>query len=244
MKTSKIIFISLLSLIALTILAATVSIRITGIKRTKDNYRLKTFSTPLSAFSVICLKNCNNITLIKSDSSYDENILPVKNNNFHLDVSVKEDSTAPFISYIIKEDTLLITDFKNPASSSIYVKVYVGNGLKTIQMEKSDIRIYVYKMGIFSMTLDNSKVYFSSAIVNNSFINKVNITGKNHSIITANSVVVDSFQLALQNSGATLSVSAKIVSGTLSDSSKLITIQPREISLKRDATSSINFLGR
>lgn len=241
MKTSKIIFISLLSLIALTIIAATLSIRIKGIKRTTENYRLKTFNTPLPAFSVIYLKNCNNITLIESDSSYDENIMPVKNNNFRLDVSVKEDSTAPSINYIIKEDTLLITDFKNPASSSIYVKVYVGNGLKTIQLEKSDIRIYVYKLGILSMTLDNSKVYFSSGTGNNSFINKVNITGKNHSIITANSVKVDSFQLALQNSEATLTVGAKILSGTLSDSSKLITFQPREISLKRDTSSIIHW---
>jgi hypothetical protein len=241
MKTSKIIFISLLSLIALTIIASTVSIRLTGTKRTKDDYNLKTISTPLPAFSVISVKNCNNVTLVESDSSYDKNILPVKNNNFHLDVSVREDSVAPHINYTIKEDTLHIMDFKNPAMSYIFVKVYAGKGLKSIQLEKSDIRIYIYKLDILSIALDNSKVYFSSATGNTSFIKKVNITGKNHSNFTARLVQVDSFQLALQNSEATLTLTAKLVSGTLSDSSKLITFQPREISLKRDAGSKITF---
>lgn len=241
MKTSKIIFISLLSLIALTIIVATVSVRLTGTKRILNRYKQKTINTPLPAFSVICIKNCNNITLIESDSSYDENILPVKNNNFHLDVTVIEDSLAPFIDYTVKNDTLQIMNFKYPAGSYIFVKVYAGNGLKTINLEKSDIRIYIYKLDILSITLDNSKAYFSSAVGNNSVINKVNITGKNNSNITASSVKVDSFQLALQNSKATISLTAKIIIGTLSDSSKLITFQPGEISVKRDATSRITF---
>jgi hypothetical protein len=241
MKTSKIIFISLLSFIALILVVATVGIRITGTKRTKGNPFLKTISTTIPAFSVISIKNCNSMTLIESDSSYDENILPVKNNNFRLDVLVEKDSIAPFINYRIKEDTLLITDFKNPAGSYIYLKVYAGKGLKSIQLEKSDIRIYIYKLDILSIALDNSKVYFSSATGNTSFIKKVNITGKNHSNFTARLVQVDSFQLALQNSEATLTLTAKLVSGTLSDSSKLITFQPREISLKRDAGSKITF---
>jgi hypothetical protein len=108
-------------------------------------------------------------------------------------------------------------------------------------LEKSDVRIYIDKLDILSIVLDNSKVYFSSAVANNSFINMVNLSGKNRSIITANSLAVDTFQLALQHSEATLTVAAKMLSGTLSDSSKLITLQTQEISMRKDSTSRITF---
>lgn len=243
MKTSKIIFITLLATIALYILVAMIDVRINGQKYSEFNNRLKVNNIDLPSFSVIYLNNCKNITLIKRDSSNERNIKLFKINNSHIEVSVKEDSTAPHINYSIKEDTLRIMDFQKPASSFIFVKVYIGNELKTIQLKNSDIRIYNSNSEILSLVLDKSKVYFSSASDSKSSIGLLNIISKNQSSVTANSVNVDSVGIVLQNSAVTLSVSAKMLSGTLSDSSKLVARQPLEISLKRDATSKITISG-
>ena len=237
MKTSKIIFTTLLATIALYILVALIDIRINGQKYSELNNRLKVNRTELPSFSVIYLKNCKNITLVESDSSYDKNIKLIKSNNFNIEVSVRQDSIAPDINYSVKEDTLRIMDFQKPASSFVFAKVYVGNGLNTIQLDNSDIRIYIYNLEKLSLVLDKSKVYFSSPVANNSSIGILNAILKNQSSFTANSVTIDSVGIVLENSEVNLSVSAKILSGTLSDSSKLAAWQPREISLKRDATS-------
>jgi hypothetical protein len=51
---------------------------------------------------------------------------------------------------------------------------------------------------------------------------------------------IDSLGVVLQNSEANFGNSARKISGSLSDSSRIYARQPKEISLKKDGTSKIN----
>lgn len=231
MKTSKIIFITLLATIALYILAAMIDVRITGYKMGDPaNNILKKNTQTIPAFKVLYIKNIRNVSIVQSDS-------------FYIELLVMKDSAAPKPNYTVKGDTLWLNGFEKPVSPKVWISVHIANKLNIIQLENSDIRIPNYNSEILSLVLDKSKVFLSTVRGNNSAIGTMNIKAKNNSSITVNSVTVDSVGIVLQNSEANLSISAKVLSGTLSESSKLFTRHPEEISLKRDATSKITVSG-
>jgi hypothetical protein len=237
MKTSKIIFIVLLSLITLYIVSAMIEVRITGKKLGKYNNTLKVSKKSLPAFSVMYLTDSKNITVIESDSSF-------------IEVLVPEASAFPEISYNCMNDTLHIKDYKmsptNLMSPSDFVSVmlHIASNLRTIKLVNSDILILNFNSKKISFDLEHSKVYFAINKSNNWSFGTMYISAKNNSTFTANSMYIDSLNIDLQNSVANLTVSIKSLSGNLKDNSKIFTKQPMEISLKRDTTSSVNFLGR
>jgi len=91
-----------------------------------------------------------------------------------------------------------------------------------------------------SLDLDKSSVDFDTNDGKRSMINILNITVRNKSNIHAGIFNIDSLGIVLQNSEANIEITAKKISGSLSDSSRMRVQQPEEISLKRDATSRIN----
>jgi hypothetical protein len=229
MKTSKIIFISLLSFIALIILAATMSVRLTGVKVSEFNTTLKVNKTVLTAFSVLCMTDCHNIAIIEDDSSY-------------IKVSTLKDQPTQLINYTLSGDTLTVKNFQKP-ETPIFVTVHVASRLKTIYLDNSEISIAKFKSENISLVLNNSKLIFALNKADKTSIERMDVIARNQSSVNVNSMDLDSLSLSLQNSTADLRISTKYLSGNLSDGSRIIAMQPEEITLKKDATSKITIIG-
>jgi hypothetical protein len=226
MKTSKIIFISLLCLIALITLAATISVRINGVKIDEVNRLLRKTEIPLQAYSVIDMKSCENISLTEGSTS-------------KIEVLVSEDSLNPKIDYTVENDTLFITGLRCNPSSRLYIKVYIDPDLKTIWLKNSNITIVKCNYKKLSIFLDSSRLNSVLNYKENNSISNMIVKANNRSSVVLYSMDVDSANLVLQNSTTNLKISPKFISGILSENSKLTTQQPGEISVKRDSTSKI-----
>lgn len=203
-------------------------VRLTGKKRGEFSTKLKTEKKELASFSVLSFKNSRNITLVEGETNY-------------LQVSVPEDSPSAEINYSLSGDTLIINNQQTSGLSSVFVTLYVANGLKTIKLEKSDIQILKYSSDKLSLMLNNSKVYF---VINKAYypsIGSLNISAINKSTIDVNTLNVDTIGIVLQNSVARMRIPTKLIKGELSENSVLSAQQPSEISVKKDDKSKITF---
>ena len=226
MKTSKIIFISLLSFIALIILAASLSVRLTGQKKSELDNSIKSINIPLPEFSVLDLDMFYRITLRESTSN-------------SIILSVPKESPDPQLNYNVKNDTLHIMNFPNPVLSSLFITINIVPGLRTIQLKNSDFLVSKYNTKKLSFILDNSKLNFIFSSKESNSLGNMIVLAKNMSIITLYSMDIDSINISLRNSVAVLKIAPKYLSGNLTAGSRLNTIQPGEISLKCDSTSKI-----
>lgn len=227
MKTSKIIFISLLSVIALLILSAGLDIRIDGRQRGDFRDRLKVNRQAVPSFKVLYLNNSKNVELVQNDSSF-------------IVVTSMKDSITPKINYSIKEDTMRLTDFDKRNQPGVWISIHVANTLENIQLKKSDINIVRFGSGRLSLNLDRSSVWMDQNKDEKYSLHILDIVAKNHSKFDTGNFKVDSLGIVLQNSKADIRVYAKKISGCMYDSSSIWTRQPEEISMKKDKTSKIN----
>jgi hypothetical protein len=229
MKTSKIIFISLLSAIALFIVAVFLDIRINGYRNGTHSSKMAGYTvnkTIVPSFKVLCISNSPDIHLIQNDSSYFELISP-------------KDSLPLHTNYTIKDDTLRISDVESKVKSHLYLefRINTSGSLKNIILKNSGITIENFVSDRMALDMDKSSVWLSQG---KSAFNTLDITARNHSQISTNEFNVDSLGIILQNSEANLEIIASKLTGTLSDSSRISARQPAEISLKKDITSKIN----
>lgn len=228
MKTSKIIFIILLSSISIFILAAFLDIRINGVKvGTIKGPEVSLQKHYIPAFKVLYLSNSINVVIIKDDSSY---------------IEVASPKGSPYkLNYKINNDTLRLSDVKIQIKENGYLslKVSFADSLKCVISENSRFVIERMSTSVMTLKMDGSSVRFSEFQGGVSSFRALHIIAKNHSTINCMEVNVDSLRINLQNSAAYLSISAKTINGTLADGSKLVTRQPGEIYMKRDSTSTI-----
>lgn len=227
MKTSKIIFISLLSTIALIILAALTDLRINGRREDGKQSDFKVNKQILPVFKALRVHNSMNITLVQNDSSY-------------IEVSYLKDSIAPKVIYTIIGDTLMVSDFEKTNHRNVSVTIHATDSLRSIQLKKSNISIDRIGSGKLFFVLDESELWLNQDTLVKSSFPVLDIVAKNHSRINSSEFRIDSLGLVLQNSEANFELKANKISGMLSDSSKIYVRQPREISLKKDETSKIN----
>ncbi|MCX6238136.1 MAG: hypothetical protein NTY07_11380 [Bacteroidia bacterium] len=227
MKTSKIIFISLLGTIAFLILATLTDIRIRGRRNSDIKNDFKVNRQLMPSFKVLCVNNSRNITFIQKDSSF-------------IEVTYLKDSITPKLNFKIKEDTLMVSDFEKLIHRNVSVTIHATDSLKRILLKNSDIRIEHVGSGKLSLNLDHSSVWMDQDKGGNYFLPILDVVAKNHSDFHTGDFKVDSLGIVLFNSKADLRIISKKISGTLSDSSKIYARQPEEISLKKDKTSKIN----
>lgn len=227
MKTSKIIFISLLSVIAIIILSAAIDIRINGERRGDFYANRKVNKQIVLSFKVLCVNNSRNITVVHSDSSY-------------VEVTYHKDSIAPKVNYMIKGDTLVVSDFEKSVHRNESISIYATDSLKSIQMNNSDASIMRFGSGRLSLNLDKSSVWMDYDKGDKNSLLKLDVVAKNHSVFNTGDFKVDSLGIVLQNSMVNIRISAKKISGSLADSSRIDARQPEDISLKKDGTSRIN----
>ncbi len=227
MKTSKIIFISLLSTIAVLILASVIDIRIHGRRDDGKRSDFKVDKQILPVFKSLRVYNSMNISLVQNDSSY-------------IEVSYLKDSIAPKVNYTIIGDTLMVNDFEKTNHRNVSVTIHATDSLRNIQLKKSNISIDRIGLGKLFFALDESELWLNQDTLVKSAFQVLDIVARNHSRINSSEFSIDSLGLVLQNSEANLEMKANKISGMLSDSSKIYVRQPREISLKKDETSKIN----
>jgi hypothetical protein len=219
MKTSKIIFISLLGTIAFIILAAFVDIRINGHRNGINPADIKIKKLSVPSFRVLCV-NSSTIDLIQNTSS-------------SIEVTLIKDTMSPYLNYTIKDDTLTVSVLKHNVS----VKIYSTDSLRRILLKNSNMTIDRIVSEKMSFDMDSSSVWFNHG---KSFFHTLNIMAKNHSEVSTTKFKVDSLRIILQKSEANFETIVKVLSGSLSDSSKIYALQPEEILLKKDSTSKVS----
>lgn len=223
MKTSKIISISLLSIIALFILASALDIRING-HRNGDQHGIKVSRQVLPTITTLCINNSKSIEVLGNDSTY-------------IKVSCPKDSLLSKELYTVKGDTLVLSDLKR----YVKIKLYANSSLRNILLKKSNITIRSNVTSKISFDMDKSYVWIDQDENNKSSFKTLEIKAKNHSNVRSNFFKIDSLGVVLLNSHADLDLLARKLSGTLSDSSRLNIQQPEEIWMKQDTTSKVYF---
>lgn len=221
MKISKIIFISLLSIIGLYILASILYIRIYGYRK-DDKTQFTVKKELLPTIKVIYVNNSKNIEVFISDSS-------LIKSTWH------KDSLIPKEIFTVKNDTLMLSDIKG----SFMIKIYANDSLKSIIAKETDLSIESVTSHNMDLNLDKSKLYISLADSNKHPMKELKILAKNKSSIRSGGFKVNLFEVTLQNSTAYVDLDANKLKGTLSDSSTLNIHQPYDIGLKSDTTSNI-----
>jgi hypothetical protein len=229
MKTSKIIFSSLLGAIALLILAAFIDIKINGHKKnTYPSDLFKVNKTNIPPFKVLYLNNCVDIELIRNDSSSIEMIF-------------QKDSLLSRLNYTIAGDTLFVIDNRQSNRKTISCKIHATGKLASIILENSDISMSNLCSGSLSLKLNGGKININTDKKGNPSLSSIVVDARNHSSLYTGEFRVDSLSLVLRNSEVNIELNAKKIHGTLADSSKIYARQPGEIYLKKDSTSTISF---
>jgi hypothetical protein len=223
MKTSKIIFISLLGTIALFILAATIDFRITGKKIGLVPSNTKVNKVTTLPYKVLSLEN-SDIRLLQNDTLL-------------IETTSLKDSVAPQVIYSIRNDTLFIKGTRSLQSGRVAVRIHADNSVKGIVLKNSDLTMEHFKSGTLSINLDRSYMWMNE---DKSSFNNLQIRAKNHSNIESAGINVDSLGINLEHSEANIGFIAQRISGCLSDSSRLYARQAGEIALKKDSSSNIN----
>lgn len=226
MKTSKIIFISLLGTIALIILAAVIDIRITG-KRNGDNVAdFKRSRQTLPSFKVLNLSSCKYIEIVQNDSSF-------------MEINYPKDSIVPNNIYTIAKDTLIVTGF-NKKNHILTIKIHTTDSLKNIKLENTYLTISDFCFSRMSFDLNHSRLYLNQENSNKSSAHAIRIIAKNHSDINCYKFNIDSLNITLHNSDADFMTHINKINGSITDTSRIELHQVEEILLKKDVSSKMN----
>ena len=226
MKTSKIIFIALLSTIALIILAAIINVRLTGKLDGEFKSEFKT-RIQLSQIKSISIINNNNIELVQSDSAYFE-------------ITTMKDSIVPKLKYSITGDTLKIDDQMVKTGRGAWVSIHVNDQLNQIILKKSYLNLFNFQISQLSVDLDQSNLNVIQQNDKKNSFQRLKIIARNNSQFDATDIKIDSLQVEIYHSEISLWSTINNLRGSIADSSRLSVRQPYEITLKRDSSSNLN----
>jgi len=227
MKTSNIIFTALISAFSIVILAAILDVRINGELKYYHRTDNKVHRQTIPPFKVLYMSDCKLITLVQADSSFVQS-------------SYTGETLPPEVkNYKVKGDTLMIFDIDLAINSNTNLKIYCASSLKKIVLKNSDIRIGRMSSPDLSFDIDNSHVFNGLSGNEKNRFSGLDIIARNGSVIHLSAFGVDSTNIVLQQSNAILDITARVISGTLSDASRLRVTQMEYISVKTDASSKI-----
>ena len=226
MKTSKIIFIALLSTIALMILSALIYVRMTGKRDGDFKGEFKT-RIQLSQIKVLSIISNNNLELVQSDSAYFE-------------ITTMKDSIVPKLKYSIIGDTLKIADQMVKIGTGSWVSIHINDQLNQIILKKSNLNLFNLQISQLLVDLDQSTMYVFQQNDKNASFQYLNIMARNNSHFDANEIKIDTLHVEMHHSEVSSWSTINNLSGSIADSSRLSVRQPYEITLKRDPSSNLN----
>lgn len=226
MKTSKIIFLSLLTAIALLILAAIIDVRLTG-KKGNEPVNLVSNEIPVPPFSVLVVNNCANLALRSGPSP----LLKVSSNS----------KTAPEISYMVKNDTMTISKVSkvNNNNQPIFVNIEFVSLRKMIVNNSSAIHINVTDLAEFNLDAVSSNVYLNASPEKYES-REIRFNARNHSKISSGNFKARNLGIVLEMSEARMMIKAENINGSISNESHLTILQPAELSMKSDLASILS----
>ena len=227
MKTSNIIFVSLLGAIAVIILALLANISISGHRTGNFEVNMSTSKQPLTSFKVLSMDNCNRVQLIKNDSAF-------------VEIIYRKDSLPPILNLTGKKDTFFLKDLRLLNNRNISLKIYTPDVLEKVVLKNSILGIENYNFRKLIFDLDHSQVSGDQNLKVKSVVDAVSIIAKNHAEIDLSELKADSIKFFLQKSKAYLSIKTNKISGCLADSSSAYIRQASEMVLKKDSSSEIN----
>lgn len=220
MKTSKIIFTSLLAAVTIVILAGFIVVRMNG-KKIGVDFVVNNKIIP--SFNVLCINN-SDIHLVYGDSSF-------------FSMTTLKDSLLPEIEYKINNDTLTISNIRFSNRSNTSVEIHSTDSLKSIKVINSDLAIDKYGSKNLTLGLDKGNVSFNYK--DQFTFQTLLINAINHSAVYSNDIKADTLNVFLQKSEANLEIVALKLGAILSDSSTFSTRQSAEISIKKDESSKL-----
>lgn len=226
MKTSKIIFFSLLGTIALLIVAAFIDVRLTGHKNTGDAEQISKNDTPVSSFSVLMVNNCQVLNIVNGASPA-------------ISIESLEKTKPVEIKYYVRNDTLFISDVGHSEARDIrLVNLKITVSVKKVIAKNSHVRISQPASNELWIDADKSNIFMVGDTSGNSPIRILNINAINQSEVISN-VKADSVLVSLRDSKAGLTNKVGKITGTIASESSLKVIQPGDISMKTDPTSQL-----
>jgi hypothetical protein len=225
MKTSKIIFISLLVTIALVILAAFADVRLNGTKHI-DTTDLESHNTTIPEFRVLKIKNSALLSISTGSSP-------------SLELKMRTGKIPPEINYSITNDTLTISNVQQHNNGEVlFFNVHATDSLYSIISENSDITVRSGENCDLSIDSDNSKVFISHTTTRKSDDDLI-IHARNNSRISTSTFRIDSLEVFVERSEALLSIQTNFLHGSASGGSFISTRQPLGISFSCDTTSKL-----
>jgi hypothetical protein len=225
MKTSKIIFFSLLGTIAFLILAASIDVRLTGRKDT-ERIPMNVQNSELPPFSAVMIKNSEDVIITTGSSP-------------EMSIEFLKKSQLPEINFFVKNDTLFISDYKqNKRVHEYRIMTLKSTGsLKSILAQNSSFEIMSPDLEDISLSLDSSRVIMRGVPAGKTGYRSLYFNAKNHSRISLMAFRTERIDISLENSTAGLTIKATNLKANLAKGSHLNTLQPDILKLESDQDS-------
>jgi hypothetical protein len=230
MKISKIIFLSLVGVIALMIIAGALDIRINGKKgpvQISGSVNSKKITLP--SFKVLSMNGTKNVAIVKGDSNY-------------IEIDYQKDFVYPDINFQVRNDTLIIKDL-NLSSWRMMGKIYVAEEpnrflLKNSNLILNDNFVQSTSKNLY-IDLDNSNINIYQNDKSRSSFSYMDIKERNKSRIFGNGIRLDSLKVDIQDSRTELHSNVQKVKGVISDKGYLHLDSANEIEVKKDSGSEV-----
>jgi hypothetical protein len=227
MKTSNIIFVSLIASITLLITTGMMEFRIKGVPRgSVEHKRFEIKQVPVPEFHFVVVKDCNNISLEASDA-------------FSIGITDKPAGVAK-PAYRVTNDTLYVKGFSGDDIGDIVNIKAPAQQVKKIRVFNSWIIVYNLSLDQFAIHSDNAKV----SIDNEQPINALTIEGVNNSRIEffkPNTISI--LDLNLDHTEIYTSCTLGRLKGSIRNQSKVQLNNANELTFTKDGTSYLQVWG-
>lgn len=232
MKTSNIIFSSIIGSITLIILSGAIEWRFFGDKNpnrfeiSPDNIEAFKQNIDLPEFQYLVINDMPLSTNI---------ILGGKN---EIELILKNKSEASVLDYHIKGDTLFIEGVNENGSVLLSVNLFMTHGqLNGINSNQSGVNINQYNNDSLTLVLNHTTIDIHQPCV----IGSLSIFGTDQSTVNVYSAQVDTLKLDLNNSTVRMQTIINKLQGQMSNHSELDLRDVSDLDFKKDNSSRLNY---
>jgi hypothetical protein len=230
MKISKIIFLSLIGVIAFIIIAGALDIRINGTKgpiQISGSVNSKKIALP--PFKVLSMDGTKSIAIMKGESNF-------------IEIDYQKDSVYPDINFQVRNDTLIIKGL-NLSRRRMMGKITVAEEPNRFLLINSSLILndnftQNTSRNLF-FDLDNSSINIYQDNKTKSSLSFMEIKERNKSRIYGNGISLDSLNVDIQDSRTELHSNVVKVKGVVSDKGYLHLDSANEIAVKKDPGSEV-----
>ena len=228
MKTSNIILSIVFGSLTLLIVTGMIQVRFskftTGNESTFSDMESKT--TELPAFKYLVINGQHDISI---ETSSDNQMIQ----------KYEKGKSLPKIDYTVNGDTLFINADIQVDMDKNYLALHIPvDQIEIIKAKNSDLRISNFTGGKLVLKLDKSSVYLGNKNGNN--IPSLTVYGINESVINSSTFEVDSLDIQLDNSNASIPIIVNNLSGSINNNSDLSIKEVGHFNFSKDGSSKLS----